>query len=637
MRKINFKSWIIFSLLVTSSHALTLRDSVEQTINTNPTIIGEQKNQDAFKKYVDEEEGDYLPTVDLETYYEESHTYEDRDDTGKSDAHKNGWNTTLKIEQILYDGGLTPSEVEEYKHRRDSNRFRSNFAIENIILDTTKSYLDLVQYEELMRLSTKMMSVQERNLVTAKEKEEISGEKLETYQVASKLHFTSERFLEQEDLKSQSSNDFKRYVGRKPEGNICRPLINQKIIPKTLEKTIELAVRTNYSILEEVENIKVQRENIVQNDANFLPKLLFQLQGQWDEDLALPENGRQDIYRARFFMSWNLYEGGKHAIQSKREILFLQEAKKKLDAKTAEIVSEVTKAYNGYNKTKQRVDMLKLYSNDNKNILEVYRKEFDAGTRTFIDILNAESELYTSRTTLIEREFALYDSYYALLLNLSMLSDSILRDEHQVCQKMPEIDDIIQQEQLDSQIKDINVELEGLFEDDESSADAEKKMNSKEDESLPDSFDDLYTNSIALKASKKTEPIKKKQKIEKSLLQPILLKKQEVKETIVSTKYTESYFDKFLNSPAYFYTLNLTTEEGTSQAEFFLKKYELSDKGYLFAYGKNSDKVKVLYGSYPTYKEAKKALEGLSLSVMSEHTPYIDSVKKHQKLYNRYN
>jgi len=637
MRKINFKSWIIFSLLVTSSQALTLRDSVEQTINTNPTIIAEQKNQDAFRTYVDYEEGDYLPTVDLETYYEESHTYEDRDDTGKSDAHKNGWNTTLKIEQVLYDGGLTPSEVAEYKHKRDGNRFRSNLAIENIILDTTTSYLGLVHYEELMRLSTKMMRVQERNLVTAKEKEEISGEKLETYQVASKLHFTSERFLEQEDFKSQAKYDFKRYVGQMPKGDICRPIINQTLIPQTLEKTVELAVRTNYEILLQVADIKENREKITQADANFLPVLKFQLQGQWDDDLALPENGRQDIYRARFFMSWNLYEGGKDVIKSKREKLFLQEAKKKLDAKTAEIVSEVTKAYHTYNKIQERVNMLKLYSNDNKNILEVYRKEFDAGTRTFIDILNAESELYTSRTTLIEREFELYDTYYNLLLNLSLLSDTILRDEHQVCQAMPEIDDIIQQEQLDSQIKDIDVELEGLFEDDESSTDTDKQK-SKEDESLPDSFDDLYTNSIAIKASKKVEPIKKKkQKIVKSLIEPIFVKKQETKETVVSQKFTESYFDKFLNSPTYYYTLNLTTEEGMTQAEFFLKKYELSDKGYLFAYGKNSEKVKVLYGSYPTYKEAKKALEALSLSVMSEHSPYIDSVKKHQKLYKRYN
>lgn len=627
MRTINFKSWIIFSLLVTSSSALTLRDSVEQTINTNPTIIAEQKNQDAFKYYVDEEEGDYLPTVDLESYYEESHTYEDPDDTGESDAHKNGWNTTLKIEQVLYDGGLTPSEVEEYRHRRDKNRFRSNLAIENIIFDTTNTYLDLVQYEELMRLSTKMMRVQERNLVTAKEKEEISGEKLETYQVASKLHFTSERFLEQEDFKSQAKYDFKRYVGKMPKGNICRPLINENLIPASLEKTVEVAVRTNYEILEQVEDIKVQREKIAQADASFLPELKFQLQGQWDDDLALPENGRQDIYRARLIMSWNLYEGGKDVIKSKRETLFLQEAKKKLDAKTAEITAEITKAYNTYYKIKDRVDMLKLYSDDNKNILEVYRKEFDSGTRTFIDILNAESELYSSRVLLIEREYELYNNYYSLLLNLSVLSDTILRDEHQVCQNMPEIDDIIQEEQLDEQIKDIDVELEGLFEEDEESS---------KEESLPKSFDDLYTNSIAIKAEKRVKRIKKPS-IEKSLIAPVLPKKQIKKEIVVNKKLTESYFDKFLNSPVYYYTLNLTTEEGTSEAEFFLNKYELSDKGYLFGYGKESKKIKVLYGTYPTYKAAKKALEKLSTSIMSEHSPYIDSVKKHQKLYYRYN
>ena len=57
----------------------------------------------------------------------------------------------------------------------------------------------------------------------------------------------------------------------------------------------------------------------------------FQLQGQWDDDLELEENGRQDIYRARIFMSWNLFEGGKELLCKPREHVFLKEVQKKLD------------------------------------------------------------------------------------------------------------------------------------------------------------------------------------------------------------------------------------------------------------------------------------------------------------------
>ncbi len=88
MKKIGLCYSITLLLFIANLNALTLRDSVEQTINTNPEVLAEHKNQDAFKKYVDEEKGDYLPTVNLETYYESSHTYNDPDNSDKNDAKK---------------------------------------------------------------------------------------------------------------------------------------------------------------------------------------------------------------------------------------------------------------------------------------------------------------------------------------------------------------------------------------------------------------------------------------------------------------------------------------------------------------------------------------------------------------------
>ena len=47
-----------------------------------------------------------------------------------------------------------------------------------------------MQSDEKLALTSEMIKNHEENLVIAKEKEEISGEVLETYQVSSKLYFT---------------------------------------------------------------------------------------------------------------------------------------------------------------------------------------------------------------------------------------------------------------------------------------------------------------------------------------------------------------------------------------------------------------------------------------------------------------
>ncbi len=84
-------------------------------------------------------------------------------------------------------------------------------------------------------------------------------------------------------------------------------------------------------------------------------------------------------------------------------------------------------------KNKKRVEALKKYVVANVNIVEVYRNEFQAGTRTFVDILDAESELYNSRTSLINIEYTALNNYYDLMFNLSQLTDTVLSSENQIC------------------------------------------------------------------------------------------------------------------------------------------------------------------------------------------------------------
>lgn len=764
-------------------NAISLRDAIENTITTNPAIISEYKNQDAFKKYVDEEKGDYLPTLDLETYLEKSYTNENQGNSAPTHSNKEGWNAQLKLEQILYDGGRTPSEVNEFRHKRDANIFRSNAAIDNIISDTITTYLDLVQYEELINLSSLIIDIHKDNLVTAVEKEQISGEKLEIHQVSSKLHFTYERFYEQHDLRLQAFNNFKKNVGIEPNGHICRPIINEKVIPNSIEKAVELSVRRNYSILEQVENIKTQREKLTQADASFLPTLLFQLQGEWDDDLTLAENGRQDIYRARFLMTWNLYEGGKNSIVSKREMLFLQEAKKKLDSVTDEIVSTTTNNYNTYEFNKKRVEMLKSYVHDNRKILEVYVKEFDSGTRTFIDILNAEAELYNSKTTLIGMEYELMQSYYDLLVNLSILSDSVLSQKNQVCQPMkteelfkieikkesPEIGEledlsadedeeentnetqgtkkeennqnsILKKQDIvirEDKIRNLDEDLKEFFEYEleEESKDSKYNLSSQEEKNIRNEMNKLdkeleeffLTNlnnedqdflvekkeiikpdinqkqetknntnildnklvidkkienilgtnekkdsALISKAHEKIEEkikdidktVKKERIEEKNIKKEVSPKKEksntigkkdkiemdglfdnlyiEAANIILAEKKefkpinTKKIFEMFLDAPINHYTLSITTEENLAEGKYFLKNYNILDKGYVFSYGQDLVKTKVLYGVYSTYKEAQKALDKMSSRIKS-HSPYISRIKKYQKLYKKYN
>ena len=424
---------ICIAMLGVNAQATSLRDSVEAIINANPDVMAEHFKKKAHEKNIEVEEGDYYPTIDFSVFAEDSTTQYNLDHNDKKDGEKNGWNSVLKIEQVLYDGGRTSNEVELYKHRYKNVKYTSKDKVENLILDTVKKYTGLVLSQELRALQKYKIKVHKQYLVLAEKKEEISGEILDRYEVDSKIKSTQDDYLKEELFSEKTYSGYIRLTNSKISGNICRPVINESLIPLTDEEAIEIALRKNSQINAQQELIKEHTSKALIEDAKYKPDLKLQLEGEWDNDLAEPQNGRRYVYRIRLKSDWNFYNGGKDDLTQQRERIFVLEQRKILDAIKGDVSDSIRSSYKSYEKTKKRLENLKLYIADNKKIVEVYNQQLVDGSRTFIDVLNAESELFRTRLLFIETEFLLYDEYYNILNNLNILSDSILSEKNQVC------------------------------------------------------------------------------------------------------------------------------------------------------------------------------------------------------------
>ncbi len=255
MYKIRLLRFACISILASSFlHAASLKESVERVLSTNPEVIAEKNNQEAFKKYIDERKANYLPRIDVDGRLEKSNSDKKYDQPNPNNLvngsdQEDGYNVGIAINQMLYDGDLTPSRVREAKFNDLANKYRSDYTIENVVYETITAYTGLVQYDELHQLTQEMIKTNEDNLQTAKEKEAISGEILETYEVDSKLSFVKEKYLEEKDLRSSRESTFKRYVGIEPSGNECRPKMDLSKFPNNLQQMLELAVLRNNEIL----------------------------------------------------------------------------------------------------------------------------------------------------------------------------------------------------------------------------------------------------------------------------------------------------------------------------------------------------------------------------------------------------
>lgn len=441
-----------FALLFSFTNAATVKDVVKYTIENNPDILSKTLNNQAFKKYIDEQESGYYPTIDLTATLEKKKVDEDYE-AGKGvndNIDTSGGNAQINIEQLLYDGNLTPNLVEEAKSNYLSNKYKNSSDVENILYDSIGSYLNILKFDERIAASKYNISTHEEYFSIATETERLNGEILDRVQTKAKLHSAKSGLFGEMNSKTAAISSFNKNVGMPLQEDFCRPVIDENVIPYSLQELYKVALKNNYLINEQIKSIDSQRAVISQTKSSFLPTLKLKLQALYDNDL-IDEYLKTTQYSGKIELTYNLFNGMLDTAKTQREELFLKEAQKKLDVVTRTVVDELTVSFNTYQTSKKQIEELKQFIEENKTIITIYKDQFDAGTRSFIDVLNVEADLYNSKITLINTEYEMYLAYYDILKNISSLQKTIENSTDLICNKTSEAkkDEITMKELLD--------------------------------------------------------------------------------------------------------------------------------------------------------------------------------------------
>ncbi len=414
-------------------NATSLQDAVKNTVQQNPQLKAIGVNNEAFKKYVDEAKGGYLPKIDLQVTGESKQIKtKDKDTEAKNTTDYDGYNAQLKVEQLIYDGGLTTSKVEEAEFGVQVNTLSNTATIEQVMFEGIQSYLNLVKYDLRLNLSEQNVATHQDYLQTAKSNEELTGNALDTYEVTSKLHLAKKNYIEEINNQQLAQNSFKRLTGSEPEGNVCMPLIDRSVLPQQMKELVDYAVANNATVLAQMAKIKQQRAILNQEKSKFLPTLKFELSGSFDDDTVTHEF-ETETYSAKIVMTYNLYNGGRDQASNEREEFFLKESQHVLDSKTDLVVDEITSAYNSYNNSQRKINELEGYVKANEEILAIYKDQFEGGTRTFVDVLDIESDLYNAKIQLIDEKITLAETFYQMLSITSQLQSVVVNQPNQIC------------------------------------------------------------------------------------------------------------------------------------------------------------------------------------------------------------
>jgi adhesin transport system outer membrane protein len=389
---------------------LGFKEMVEKTVASNPEVQVRfhKLMETGFEKEV--ARGGFFPKVDILS------TYKAQEDINNQirDSSRNAtprYNNELIIRQMVFDGFAVSSEVKRLDHNKKAAYYDLQNAMQNTALEFTKAYLDILRYRELVQMAKDNYVVHKQTFNKIQERVTAGvARKVDQDQAAGRLALAEANLLVETTNLHDVTARMQRIYGELPPDSLETPTFYNAGVEATSEEALKLAYVQNPDLLAKIEGIQASQDEIKSREARYYPRV--DLEGR--KNLGTSHQGRDSVSAAdllQLTMNFNLFNGfsDKNLIQQTAEKL--NSSKDLRDKACIDTRQTVVIAYNDIQQLKQQMNYRAAHKNSIENAREAYRKQFDIGQRTLLDLLDTENEYFQAKRTVTNAEYDLQTAY----------------------------------------------------------------------------------------------------------------------------------------------------------------------------------------------------------------------------------
>ncbi|WP_162901704.1 TolC family outer membrane protein [Breoghania sp. L-A4] len=392
---------------------MTLQAAVERAVTTNPRILEAAANRRAVDHELGEAYGLYLPTLDIEAGI--GPQFVDNPNS-LSTANNRDWrlnrDVSLVARQTLFDGFSRANEVYRQAARIDSAAARVIERSELVALEAVETFLDVLRHRRILAAADG--NIRRHNGLLSRVRTRVEGGSStegELRQAEERLAAT--QAVRADILKALGTAEarFENVIGM-PPGGLRGPGMPRGM-PATQAAAI-LTARASHPALNaggaDVDAAMADRDKA---GAAFLPTVGLEGRATFGEDLdGTP--GRNNDLSVRLTMSWNIFNGGIDRHRQLRQNEKLTESQMRLDQLRRSVDETVRRAWSDIRTNDLRQAALMRQSRAANAVIATYDREFDAGLRDLLDLLDAQNSNFNVQVQLISAQTIAVFSRYRL-------------------------------------------------------------------------------------------------------------------------------------------------------------------------------------------------------------------------------
>ena len=411
-----------------------LKQLVEKVVSSNPEVQAKYHNYLGAGFEQDVVKGGYLPKVDITSSYRRQENI----DNGRSKVSGLAvptWNNELVLRQMIFDGMATPNEINRLGHAQRVRYYELQAAMQNTTLEFMRSYIDTLRYTQLADYAKSNYVTHKQLFDKIKERVEAGvARRVDLEQATGRLALAEANLLTEATNLHDETARMQRLLGELPPATLEQPEFYKAGAQATPVEALRVAYLQNPDLLSTIEDIQATKDEVKVKEGRFLPRLDLQAR----KNLGTSNDGRNSTNAAdvlELTANFNLFNGFSDKAGVSQAIEKMNTANDIRDKSCVDTRQLVTIAYNDITQLKEQLGYRDTHQKSIENAREAYRKQFDIGQRTLLDLLDTENEYFQAKRNFANTDYDIQTAY----ARLYAVQGELLNKVGAVRQGLPEL------------------------------------------------------------------------------------------------------------------------------------------------------------------------------------------------------
>ena len=418
-----FKKLILLSIccLPVGAYADTLKEVLAYTYSNSWAINAERAGLKATDENVAIAKSGYRPNLAAvgsvgRTYNKNRYDYTPVTD----EKYLNPNSVSVQFKQPVFSGLSTVESVNAAKSQVRAGRQNLISTEQAVLLDAVAVYMDNIRDEAVLNLRKSNENVLQQHLESYRKRQKV-GDLTRTDVAQSEARLsgaTAHRIAAEGNLKVSRANFFS-IVGQEPHDLQDVKTVDFNL-PLTLDQAIEVAMEHNPQVKAARHALSAAESTVKAKKGSLWPQVdVTAAAGRQNEQLSVD---RADYWQVNANLTVPLYQAGAEYANIRQARQQANKSRILWDKTVQDVRAQVISAWESYSASKAQVSSIEAQIKASKMALDGVIREAKVGSRTVLDVLDAEQEHLDNQVSLVQTHRDEIVSAYALLAAIGHLN-----------------------------------------------------------------------------------------------------------------------------------------------------------------------------------------------------------------------